>query len=270
MASSLKWRLVWVSNINWVPKGMRSDKKETQKKYLYKHWSLQASLFYAEGLEGCMKYELQAGDTLLIPSGWPHAVVTPTDSLVIGGNFLHGLDFEWVSETILALICQSGWTYTLTWSSDDRWRRIHRKGEVGGNFFFPYTSLTSGRTSWTVLDMRYHSEKMFYCSTYLSEVFQGKSVVRNMLIGEAYGRLHANLSRLRRICCNGDYSEGTKLVYLTRVWFLVTTCSLFWYRESRCLSSIGYASLWQHLAHWPAKHHVLGQFSGFVAMKDFT
>lgn len=24
--------------------------------------------------------------------GWPHAVVTPEDSVVVGGNFLHGLD----------------------------------------------------------------------------------------------------------------------------------------------------------------------------------
>lgn len=41
-----------------------------------------------------MRYELHAGDTLLIPSGWPHAVVTPEDSLVIGGNFLHSLDLR--------------------------------------------------------------------------------------------------------------------------------------------------------------------------------
>ena len=36
--------------------------------------------------------ELQQGQTLLIPTGWIHAVYTPVDSLVLGGNFLHGLD----------------------------------------------------------------------------------------------------------------------------------------------------------------------------------
>ena len=30
------------------------------------------------------------GQTLLIPPGWVHAVYTPEDSLVFGGNFLHG------------------------------------------------------------------------------------------------------------------------------------------------------------------------------------
>ncbi|ORZ30903.1 hypothetical protein BCR44DRAFT_73812 [Catenaria anguillulae PL171] len=36
-------------------------------------------------------WEVQAtaGQTLFIPSGWIHAVFTPSDSLVIGGNFLH-------------------------------------------------------------------------------------------------------------------------------------------------------------------------------------
>jgi F-box/leucine-rich repeat protein 10/11 len=33
--------------------------------------------------------ELRAGETLLIPSGWVHAVLTPQDSVVVGGNFLH-------------------------------------------------------------------------------------------------------------------------------------------------------------------------------------
>ena len=37
---------------------------------------------------------LNAGDVLLIPSGWPHAVVTQADSVVVGGNFLHGFHLE--------------------------------------------------------------------------------------------------------------------------------------------------------------------------------
>ncbi|KAJ8610375.1 hypothetical protein CTAYLR_003879 [Chrysophaeum taylorii] len=37
------------------------------------------------------RIELAAGDTLLLPSGWIHAVATPTDSVVFGGNWLHHL-----------------------------------------------------------------------------------------------------------------------------------------------------------------------------------
>ncbi len=37
----------------------------------------------------CFKIHLQPGDTMIIPGGWIHAVFTPVDSLVFGGNFLH-------------------------------------------------------------------------------------------------------------------------------------------------------------------------------------
>ncbi|KAL7544171.1 hypothetical protein ACHAWF_007555 [Thalassiosira exigua] len=37
---------------------------------------------------------LDAGDTLFIPSGWIHAVYTPVDALVFGGNFLHRHSLE--------------------------------------------------------------------------------------------------------------------------------------------------------------------------------
>jgi F-box/leucine-rich repeat protein 10/11 len=42
----------------------------------------------------CYRVDLYPGDTMLIPSGWIHAVWTPEDSLVIGGNFLTRLHFE--------------------------------------------------------------------------------------------------------------------------------------------------------------------------------
>ncbi|KAK6748625.1 hypothetical protein RB195_001317 [Necator americanus] len=35
---------------------------------------------------------IDEGQTLMIPSGWIHAVYTPLDSLVFGGNFLHALN----------------------------------------------------------------------------------------------------------------------------------------------------------------------------------
>ena len=37
---------------------------------------------------------LAAGETLVIPSGYLHAVFTPVDSLVFGGNYLHGMSME--------------------------------------------------------------------------------------------------------------------------------------------------------------------------------
>ncbi|CAM6104093.1 unnamed protein product [Calypogeia fissa] len=52
----------------------------------------QASVFFADRASGCQKIELGAGDTLFLPGGWPHCVVTPVDSLVIGGNFLAALN----------------------------------------------------------------------------------------------------------------------------------------------------------------------------------
>ncbi|KIW05702.1 uncharacterized protein PV09_03562 [Verruconis gallopava] len=41
----------------------------------------------------CYRVDLYPGDTMLIPAGWIHAVWTPDDSLVIGGNFLTRLHY---------------------------------------------------------------------------------------------------------------------------------------------------------------------------------
>ena len=45
----------------------------------------------AGGPCACARVEVRAGETFFIPSGWIHAVHTPADSLVFGGNFLPGL-----------------------------------------------------------------------------------------------------------------------------------------------------------------------------------
>lgn len=42
----------------------------------------------------CYRVDLSEGDTMLIPSGWIHAVWTPETSLVIGGNFLSRMSFK--------------------------------------------------------------------------------------------------------------------------------------------------------------------------------
>jgi len=62
----------------------------------FEKWSTseqQASAFLGDLLEHCQRVELRAGDTLFLPSGWPHAVSTPEDSFVLGGNFLSPLDY---------------------------------------------------------------------------------------------------------------------------------------------------------------------------------
>ncbi|BBN03429.1 protein MpCupin43 [Marchantia polymorpha subsp. ruderalis] len=54
----------------------------------------QASVFFADRVSGCQKLELAPGDTLLLPGGWSHCVVTPMDSVVLGGNFLTGYNLS--------------------------------------------------------------------------------------------------------------------------------------------------------------------------------
>lgn len=63
--------------------------KQNLKKY--EDWCLspkQGHEFLGKQVKECYRVDLYPGDTMLIPSGWIHAVWTPEDSLVIGGNFL--------------------------------------------------------------------------------------------------------------------------------------------------------------------------------------
>ena len=59
----------------------------------YEKWSSQADMnvkFLPDEVPDvpCRMITLNKGDTFFIPSGWIHAVYTPVDTLVIGGNFL--------------------------------------------------------------------------------------------------------------------------------------------------------------------------------------
>lgn len=47
-----------------------------------------------DATQECYRVDLSAGDTMLIPSGWIHAVWTPENSLVIGGNFLTRMHYS--------------------------------------------------------------------------------------------------------------------------------------------------------------------------------
>eukprot|EP00795_Rhopilema_esculentum_P015221 gene15221-6425_t len=58
----------------------------------YEKWTLstkQEDVFFGDLVDKCCIVNLKAGDTFMIPSGWIHAVYTPADSLVFGGNFIH-------------------------------------------------------------------------------------------------------------------------------------------------------------------------------------
>ena len=62
----------------------------------YEEWCMSPAqnwTFLADQTKECYRVDLSEGDTALIPSGWIHAVWTPEDSLVIGGNFLTRMNF---------------------------------------------------------------------------------------------------------------------------------------------------------------------------------
>ncbi|XP_072945934.1 uncharacterized protein [Epargyreus clarus] len=64
---------------------------------LYQQWSAsnnQNERFFGDMVEWYGTAELCAGETLFIPTGWIHAVFTPCDSLVFGGNLLHSYAIE--------------------------------------------------------------------------------------------------------------------------------------------------------------------------------
>ncbi|XP_003738948.2 lysine-specific demethylase PHF2, partial [Galendromus occidentalis] len=61
----------------------------------YERWMAakdQSEIFLGDEVDACFRLALQAGQTLFIPTGWIHAVLTTTDSIVFGGNFLHSFN----------------------------------------------------------------------------------------------------------------------------------------------------------------------------------
>ncbi|KAI0646748.1 Clavaminate synthase-like protein [Trametes meyenii] len=58
----------------------------------YERWSgteVQNHSWLGDMCDEVFKVELKTGNTMIIPTGWIHAVYTPADTLVFGGNFLH-------------------------------------------------------------------------------------------------------------------------------------------------------------------------------------
>ncbi|KAL8702035.1 MAG: hypothetical protein Q9224_000205 [Gallowayella concinna] len=63
----------------------------------YEEWCMSPAqnwTFLGDQTKECYRVDLSEGDTMLIPAGWIHAVWTPEDSLVIGGNFLTRLNYS--------------------------------------------------------------------------------------------------------------------------------------------------------------------------------
>ncbi|KAG8760511.1 JmjC domain-containing histone demethylation protein 1 [Serendipita sp. 396] len=63
----------------------------------YEHWSgtdIQNHTWLGDMADEVVRVELTAGNTMIIPTGWIHAVYTPADTLVFGGNFLHSLNMK--------------------------------------------------------------------------------------------------------------------------------------------------------------------------------
>lgn len=82
-------------------------------------------IFPSEGF----KVTLNVGDLFIIPSGWIHAVFTPEDSIVIGGNFL----------TLLNIPTQL------------KINNIEKETNVPGKFRFPMFNKVQWLTSWYYL-----------------------------------------------------------------------------------------------------------------------
>ncbi|KAI0798128.1 JmjC domain-containing histone demethylation protein 1 [Abortiporus biennis] len=58
----------------------------------YEKWSgteIQTHAWLGDMVDEVFKIDLSTGNTMIIPTGWIHAVYTPVDTLVFGGNFLH-------------------------------------------------------------------------------------------------------------------------------------------------------------------------------------
>ncbi|KAL6046274.1 Lysine-specific demethylase 2A [Balamuthia mandrillaris] len=89
--SSVWYHILWGSKIFFL---MEPTEHNLQ---AYEDWLSspnQHDVFLGDKTSKCYRLHLQAGNTLFIPSGWIHAVYTPEDSLVFGGNFLHGYHID--------------------------------------------------------------------------------------------------------------------------------------------------------------------------------
>jgi F-box/leucine-rich repeat protein 10/11 len=89
----IHWSEVWIRGSGSTPKCHGSG---TLLK-AFENWTFsgkQGDVFFGDMVEKCGRMVLNPGNTFFIPSGWIHAVYTPVDSLVFGGNYLHPFGIE--------------------------------------------------------------------------------------------------------------------------------------------------------------------------------
>uniref|UniRef100_Q1RQ05 [histone H3]-dimethyl-L-lysine(36) demethylase n=2 Tax=Ciona intestinalis TaxID=7719 RepID=Q1RQ05_CIOIN len=113
---------------------------------LYERWTLsgnQGDIFFADMVSRAQRLELVAGNSLMIPSGWIHAVYTPYDSIVFGGNFLNSFNIP----------------------MQLRIAQVEERLKVPGRFRFPFFS----EVLWYALDRYLHCLTK---KTFLSEEFK--------------------------------------------------------------------------------------------------
>lgn len=118
----LSWCLESAQNYIWLPE-YRGRASKTRGKPLM--------------VSGGFKVSLRAGDVFMIPSGWIHAVYTPSDSVVLGGNYLTLADME----------------------TQLRVARLERETKVPAKFRFPDFYKLMWFTGWFYMhhtDMAYH------------------------------------------------------------------------------------------------------------------
>uniref|UniRef100_A0AAY4E3L2 Uncharacterized protein n=1 Tax=Denticeps clupeoides TaxID=299321 RepID=A0AAY4E3L2_9TELE len=87
---------VWY-HVLWGEKIFYLIKPTQENLALYEEWSSspnQSEVFFGDKVERCYKCVVRQGTTLLIPTGWIHAVLTSQDCMAFGGNFLHNLNIS--------------------------------------------------------------------------------------------------------------------------------------------------------------------------------
>ncbi|KAM6895640.1 lysine-specific demethylase 7A [Xenentodon cancila] len=85
---------VWY-HVLWGEKIFYLIKPTSTNLALYEAWSSspnQSEVFFGDKVDKCYKCIVTQGTTLLIPTGWIHAVLTSQDCMAFGGNFLHNLN----------------------------------------------------------------------------------------------------------------------------------------------------------------------------------
>ncbi|PIA18176.1 Clavaminate synthase-like protein, partial [Coemansia reversa NRRL 1564] len=84
-ATWVYYHVVWGAKVFYLVPPTASNMRK------FESWSRspeQAVSLFAENVRQCFEVRVEAGNTLFIPAGWIHAVLTPVDTLAIGGNFL--------------------------------------------------------------------------------------------------------------------------------------------------------------------------------------